>query len=503
MSGTLPLSTATQETTLETVSDALTIDPGSEDFKSSPNASAPLSNGIEAGKTKLAIRKPPPPVQAKPSRFLKKSLTLSSLPRLGNKSSNSRLKESKEENGEENSTAVVFLPTNMQESKGKRESSIWKIPTLKKNRRHSAIHTDEVSSITIVEPRLATTPPETHKNILTSTTAPPRELPPLPTIPPLGVPLPTEGQNETQIETDQNLASHNAAEVQSMATNADVGDVNTSSISGDDARAQSDSSFSHSIESLPQAASVPQSTSTPKSAHSFTPNSQFEKADASDTIQSLIEKYSKCVPLRIRVLQGYCSDTADINISTGDLYDVQVMKTTKVVTIRDQDGMTYRVPLESMMKFGLVFNLSSNYDEGLCGYTFRTVSDLTSLSILPRVVCTVRALKGNDARSSVQENEILVVQQAIKSMFRGKRGIKVYSVTANIEKVLPEDCDVGFSTNPSLVRLQLSDIINHISYPFPAHAVMYPSAENVDEDIPGKCQAVVTPAYCMILMLLL
>ena len=156
-----------------------------------------------------------------------------------------------------------------------------------------------------------------------------------------------------------------------------------------------------------------------------------------------------------------------------------------MVTVRDQDGMSCRVPIESSMKFGLVFNLSSNYDEGLCGYMFKTVSDLTSLSILPKIVCTMRAYKGNDARGSVQENEILVIQQALKSKFRGKRGMKVYSLLTKTEKVLPEECDVGFSTNPSLVRVHPSDIIERIANPFPAHAVMYPSTENTVED-PGK-----------------
>ena len=95
------------------------------------------------------------------------------------------------------------------------------------------------------------------------------------------------------------------------------------------------------------------------------------------------------------------------------------------------------------------------------------------------------AYEGNDTRSSVRENEILVIQQALKSMFRGKRGIKVFSLQTKTEKVLPEECDAGFSTNPSLVRLHPSDIIEHIANPFPAYAVMYPSAESNAED-PGK-----------------
>lgn len=489
----LPASTFIQEIGLEAAKKVPEID-SAQDTKSSPTNS--LSNGMTSTKTKLAFKKPPPPVQAKPSRFLKtKSFTLSSLPKLGHKSSNVKSKEGSEENVE----AVSEAPTS-QDSKGQqRESHHWKlrgISTLKKNRRHSAV--EENASVASDQPRLSSTPPEKRSAIVTAVSTPPRqprELPPLPTIPPLGVPLPhssLDGQNNTQLSISPQTTDQDITEVAPVSTVADhtreadvvdVKDCSTLSVSIDQNGTQSHSSLTYSAESLTQVTTDdPQSSSTPKSVHSFVSNGQVEKTD---TIRSLIEKYPRYVPLRIRVLQGYCSDTADINISTGDLYDIQQIKTTKVVTIRDQDGMSCRVPIESSMKFGLVFNLSSNYDEGLCGYTFKTVSDLTSLSILPKIVCTMRAYEGNDARGSVQENEILMIQQALKSMFRGKRGIKVYSLLTRTEKVLPEECDVGFSTNPSLVRLHPSDIIEHIANPFPAHAVMYPSAENTVED-PGK-----------------
>ena len=481
MNGNLNSSDSSHKICSEAKGDVITGS-GHHNSKSSPEIVVSFNNGINDGTTKLAIKKPPPPIQPKTSRFLKtKSLTLSSLSKLGHKSSTSRAKEAKEGNSQEKGSEAVSPPLPPQESVAQlRESPLWKLPgisTRKKNRRHSAV--EGVSSVQNVQLRLASTPPEKRERIAGSPHQS-RELPPLPTIPPLGIPLPpnTDHQNRAFTDTAQSI---NAAQILPTAT---CGEVNSPSLSTAHSRDHLDITPSHSVESLTeQEITIPQASSTPNSVHSFTTNGHIEKVD---TINSLIEKYNQYVPLRLRVLQGYCSDTADINISTGDIYDVHTIKRMKVVTIRDQDGMTYRVPLESSMKFGLVFNLSSNYDEGICGYTFRTVSDLTSLSVLPRIVCTQRAFKGNDVRSSVQENEVLVVQQAIKSIFRGKRGIKVYSLLTKMEKVLPEDCDVGFSTNPSLVRLHLSDVIEHISNPFPAHAVMYPSADDTDEDIPGK-----------------
>lgn len=487
----LPASTCIQDTGLEATKKV------PETASAQDTSTNSLGNGITSTKTKLAFKKPPPPVQAKPSRFLKtKSLTLSSLPKLGHKNSNAKLKEGNEENIE-----VISEAPTPQDPKGQhRESHHWKlrgISSLKKNRRHSAV--EENTSIPSDQSRLSNTPAEKHKGVVAVVNTPPRqprELPALPTIPPLGVPLPLsnlEGQNDTHPNISPQTTGQDVAEAVPASTMADhipevnvmdVKECSTLSISIDPNGSQSHNSLTYSTESLTLQMTTddPQSSSTPKSVHSFAPNEQVEKTD---TIHSVIENYPRYTPVRIRVLQGYCSDTADINISTGDLYDIQQIRTTKVVTVRDQDGMSCRVPIESSMKFGLVFNLSSNYDEGLCGYTFKAVSDLTSLSILPKIVCTMKAYEGNDMRGSVQENEILIIQQTLKSMFRGKRGIKVYSLRTRTEKVLPEECDVGFSTNPSLVRLHPSDIIEHIANPFPAHAVMYPSAENTVED-PGK-----------------
>ena len=48
------------------------------------------------------------------------------------------------------------------------------------------------------------------------------------------------------------------------------------------------------------------------------------------TLQGALDKYAGCYPLRFRVLQGYCSDTAEINMSTDDVYDIHLVKETKV-----------------------------------------------------------------------------------------------------------------------------------------------------------------------------
>ena len=210
---------------------------------------------------------------------------------------------------------------------------------------------------------------------------------------------------------------------------------------------------------------------------------KISQATLSDmALRDAIHRYTGCFPLRIRVLQGYCSDITDVNISTDDVYDIHFIKETKVVSVKTENGMTYRVPLGSAQKVGLIHNPTNDYEKGLNGHIFKTVSEISSSPVLPKVVCATQEARSTDGRYLVEENEILVVRQVHRTLFKGKKGLKVYSMLSKTEKTLPDDCNGYFSTKPSLVRMQLSEIIEYVPKPFPARAVMYSAGENVQSN---------------------
>lgn len=196
-------------------------------------------------------------------------------------------------------------------------------------------------------------------------------------------------------------------------------------------------------------------------------------------LRDAMHKYTGCFPLRIRVLQGYCSDVTDVNISTDDVYDIHLIKETKVVSVKTENGMTYRVPLGSPQKVGIIHNPTNDYEKGLNGHIFKTISEITSSPVLPKVICATQEARSSDGRYLVEENEVLVVRQVHRTLFKGKKGLKVYSLLSKTEKTLPDDCDGYFSTKPSLVRMHLPEIIEYVPKPFPVRAVMYSSGENV------------------------
>ena len=215
----------------------------------------------------------------------------------------------------------------------------------------------------------------------------------------------------------------------------------------------------------PPAVTVEVSKSLPSTTEACLPESL--------SIGELANKYSKKFPLRIKVLQGYSEETSELTISTDDVYDIHFIKHTKVVKIKDEDSYTYSLPLGSAMKFGFVYNPNNDFDEALSGLTFERVADITAMSTLPKVVCATKAYQTSDDKVVVEENEIFVVRHVHRSVFKGKKGLKVFSTLSKTEKVLPDDCTGHFSTKPSLVHMHLPEIIEYIQIPFPSQAVMY------------------------------
>lgn len=204
-------------------------------------------------------------------------------------------------------------------------------------------------------------------------------------------------------------------------------------------------------------------------------------------LRDAINKYTHIFPLRIKVLQGYCNEITDVNISTDDVYDIHFVKETKVVSVKDGHGLVHGVPLGTAQKFGLIYSPSGDDESGLNGHVFKSISDITSCTVLPKVICATQEARSSDGKYLVEDNEILVVKQIHRTLFKGKKGLKVYSVLLKTEKTLPDDCEGYFSTKPSLVRIHLMEIIEYVPKPLSSRAVMYSAGENMlSADQTGK-----------------
>lgn len=206
------------------------------------------------------------------------------------------------------------------------------------------------------------------------------------------------------------------------------------------------------------------------------------------TIGEIVGTYSYALPVCVKVLQGYCSDTTEVNISTDDVYNIHSVQHIKKVMVKDEDGMTHRISLEAPVKMGLVYNPKNDYDTSLSGYNFRTISEATSMPVLPKVISATQGVNCSEEKNSVSEGEIFIVKNLQRSLFKGKKGLKVYSLSTNSNKVLFDDCQGHFSTKPSLVRMDLPELLERVTDIYPSRCVIYPTTDDVGHksDFPGE-----------------
>lgn len=233
----------------------------------------------------------------------------------------------------------------------------------------------------------------------------------------------------------------------------------------------------------------------PAAANSMPKNRQ-QNQPAEDaegiSLRELVKRYSQSFPLRIRVLRGYCGQTSRLTISTQDVYNIHFMKHTKVVGMQDSHGNPYSIPLNSSVEFGIVYDPNERRDEALEGFKFESVADILPLAHPPKVLCATRQWFGDDARIVVKLNEVFIVKQVLKPKFKGKKGLRAFSMLTKTEKFLPDDCAAHFTTQPYSVRLHLPEMMEHLVSPFPCQACLFldesiyqnPDMESQIQDLP-------------------
>ena len=222
-------------------------------------------------------------------------------------------------------------------------------------------------------------------------------------------------------------------------------------------------------------------------------------------LPEFVKKYSQSFPLHIKVLKGYCGPSSRLTISTSDTYNIHFIKHTKVVAIKDAHNTPYSIPLNSAIEFGMVYDPNNNHSEAVNGLTFGKVSEIIGLPIPPKVFCALEAFQGEDEKKMF-DDEILVVKQVLKSRFKSKRALKVYSLLTQSEKLLQEDCSGHFTTQPYMVRMHLPEMIEHVINPFPHQAIIFFGAEvyqnpemevQVQDLASSVLSKVITMCHCM------
>ena len=188
---------------------------------------------------------------------------------------------------------------------------------------------------------------------------------------------------------------------------------------------------------------------------------QADQRMESVTLSEFRDKYSKLLPLRVRVTKGFYGGTTEGTLSAQEVMDILFVKNEKLLAVRTKSGSVYSIPMGSAIQFSLLYNPHKRDKEAMDGFVFKTVANLVAvLPQPPAVVCATKTYKGGTEKSSVMENEILVVAKIFTS--KGKKLLQVFSLRTNTEKVLESECHGHFSTKPSLICMHLTAILQHV-----------------------------------------
>ena len=222
-----------------------------------------------------------------------------------------------------------------------------------------------------------------------------------------------------------------------------------------------------------QPCSVPSYAET-ASAEDILPMKRKANLSEGMSLKKLVSSHSKSFPLRIHVLEGFSGHTSELTISTADEYNIHFTKHQTVVTVRASSGELYSIPINSAVQFGLLYKPEKQPKKQ---HIFKNVSDIIALKTLPKVVCATVAYMGESETASVAENEVLCIKRVHNPMFHGRKSLEVYSLSTGGKKQLPLECLGKFSTDPSLIRMCPSDMLDHVSSLFPSQAMMFTSED--------------------------
>ena len=185
-------------------------------------------------------------------------------------------------------------------------------------------------------------------------------------------------------------------------------------------------------------------------------------------------------PVVMEVTTGFLNTGEDCSMSEGEQYVVHFIKQTKVITMQDEQGERFNIPLNTPFEFGLIHDPNNNLKEALSGFIFKTAGDIMLTHTLPKAVRARKSFRGISPEHSVEMNDLLLVKELVQK--EGElRYLRCFRAVNGDERHLHDNCLGEFLTSPYDVRMMLPDIVKH--FQLPLKAVFYTNTD-IEEEIP-------------------
>ena len=182
------------------------------------------------------------------------------------------------------------------------------------------------------------------------------------------------------------------------------------------------------------------------------------------SLLQFVEKYSDSLPAQVSVEKGHYGSNDPETLGSQEQLIISFVKSRKVLNIVTSTKQKFSLPLGSAIQLSVLYNPEGNEEKACKGYEFESIDEMIKKfpGNLPTVICATKAYSGDGLKSTVRENEVLVVQ----SYDTHTKRLQVISHGRNpISKFLPDQCKGQFTTVPSKVCLYVSDINAYIGTP--------------------------------------
>ena len=141
----------------------------------------------------------------------------------------------------------------------------------------------------------------------------------------------------------------------------------------------------------------------------YHPGYTVDKSYGEMDVKDILSKYSNHLPLKVLVSKGVYGMEERYSLATSDKCVIHFIKKRELVQIKDPKTNTeFSVPVNSAIKFGVVYNPHNDESEAMKGLEFQYVSDILAEPKLPKM--GMAALKDPDV-VGMKSMEVLVIHE--------------------------------------------------------------------------------------------
>lgn len=138
-------------------------------------------------------------------------------------------------------------------------------------------------------------------------------------------------------------------------------------------------------------------------------NYTVDKSYGEVEIGDIVSRYSGHLPLKVVVSKGVYGMEEKYSLATSDKCVIHFIKRRELVQIQDpQKNTEFSVPLNTAIKFGVIYNPNNLMAEAMTGFSFKYVADILAQTKMPKM--GIGRLKDPNI-IGVESAEVLVMKE--------------------------------------------------------------------------------------------